>query len=47
MHLEGPFVNPLKRGAHSINQVRKPSNSELEEIIRYGKDVIKVITIAP
>lgn len=47
MHLEGPFLNPLKRGAHSINQVRKPSNAELEEIIRYGKEVIKVITIAP
>jgi N-acetylglucosamine-6-phosphate deacetylase len=47
MHLEGPFLNPLKRGAHSINQVRKPTNSELEEIIRYGKEVIKVITIAP
>lgn len=47
MHLEGPFLNPLKRGAHSIDQVRKPTNSELEEIIRYGKDVIKVITIAP
>lgn len=47
MHLEGPFLSPLKRGAHSINQVRLPTNSELEEIIRYGKDVIKVITIAP
>lgn len=47
MHLEGPFLNPLKRGAHSLTQVRKPTNSELEEIIRYGKDVIKVITIAP
>ncbi|RKS92640.1 N-acetylglucosamine 6-phosphate deacetylase [Flavobacterium limicola] len=47
MHLEGPFLNSLKRGAHSINQVRKPTNSELGEIIRYGKDVIKVITIAP
>jgi N-acetylglucosamine-6-phosphate deacetylase len=47
MHLEGPFLNPLKRGAHSAVQVRKPTNSELEEIIRYGKDVIKVITIAP
>lgn len=47
MHLEGPFLNPLKRGAHSLNQVRKPTNSELEEIIRYGKGVIKVITIAP
>lgn len=47
MHLEGPFLNPLKRGAHSLDQVRKPTNSELEEIIRHGKDVIKVITIAP
>lgn len=47
MHLEGPFLNTLKRGAHSIDQVRKPTNSELEEIIRYGKDIIKVITIAP
>jgi N-acetylglucosamine-6-phosphate deacetylase len=47
MHLEGPFLNPLKRGAHSIDHVRKPTNTELEEIIRLGKDVIKVITIAP
>lgn len=47
MHLEGPFLNPLKRGAHSIDQVRKPTNEELEEIIRLGKDVLKVITIAP
>ncbi|WP_026730508.1 N-acetylglucosamine-6-phosphate deacetylase [Flavobacterium denitrificans] len=47
MHLEGPFLNPLRRGAHSIDQVRKPTNKELEEIIKYGKGVIKVITIAP
>jgi N-acetylglucosamine-6-phosphate deacetylase len=47
MHLEGPFLNPLKRGAHSLAQLRKPTTSELEEIIRYGKDVIKVMTIAP
>ncbi|PBJ14388.1 N-acetylglucosamine-6-phosphate deacetylase [Flavobacterium sp. ACN6] len=47
MHLEGPFLNPLRRGAHSIDQVRKPTNAELEEIIKHGKDVIKLITIAP
>lgn len=47
MHLEGPFLNPLKRGAHSISQVRKPTNSELKEIISHGKDIIKVMTIAP
>ena len=47
MHLEGPFFNPLKRGAHNKNIIRKPTNSELEEIIHYGKGVVKVITIAP
>lgn len=47
MHLEGPFLNPEKRGAHSKDIIRKPGNEELEEIIRYGKDVIKVMTIAP
>jgi N-acetylglucosamine-6-phosphate deacetylase len=47
MHLEGPFINPEKRGAHNPNIIRKPTNTELEEIIYYGKGVIKVMTIAP
>jgi N-acetylglucosamine-6-phosphate deacetylase len=47
MHLEGPFLNPIKRGAHLPAYVRKPTNQELEEIVRYGKDVITLITIAP
>nr|WP_295931078.1 N-acetylglucosamine-6-phosphate deacetylase [uncultured Dyadobacter sp.] len=47
MHLEGPFLNPIKRGAHLPAFVRKPENTELEEIIHYGKDVIRLITIAP
>ena len=47
MHLEGPFLNPVKRGAHLAAYVRKPSNADLEEIISHGKNVIKLITIAP
>jgi N-acetylglucosamine-6-phosphate deacetylase len=47
MHLEGPFINVEKRGAHLPAHIRKPTNSELEEIIREGKDVIRLITIAP
>lgn len=47
MHLEGPFLNPIKRGAHLAEYVRKPSDTELEAIIIHGKDVIKMITIAP
>lgn len=47
MHLEGPFLNPVKRGAHLTAFVRKPTDAELEEIIRYGQGVIRLITIAP
>jgi N-acetylglucosamine-6-phosphate deacetylase len=47
MHLEGPFLNPIKRGAHMAKYVRKPTNTELAEIISNGRDIIKIITIAP
>lgn len=47
MHLEGPFFNPEKRGAHNKDIIRKPTDSELEEIVKYGRGVIKVMTIAP
>ncbi len=47
MHLEGPYINPIKRGAHLSAFVRKPTFSELSEIIKYGDGVIKMITIAP
>ena len=47
LHLEGPFLNPEKCGAHNPKIIRRPTNEELEIIIDRGKGVIKVITIAP
>lgn len=47
MHLEGPFFNPVKRGAHDAAIVREPTDKELQLIVEAGKDVIKVMTIAP
>ena len=47
MHLEGPFINPKKRGAHVESIIRKPTNEELREIVHYGKGIIKVMTVAP
>ncbi|HYH55196.1 MAG TPA: N-acetylglucosamine-6-phosphate deacetylase, partial [Anseongella sp.] len=47
MHLEGPFLHPEKRGAHREALLRRPDDGLLAEIIAEGKDVIRVITIAP
>jgi N-acetylglucosamine-6-phosphate deacetylase len=47
MHLEGPFINPVKRGAHLVEFIQQPTNAALDEIIRHGKGVIRMITIAP
>ncbi|HEV7348924.1 N-acetylglucosamine-6-phosphate deacetylase [Telluribacter sp.] len=47
LHVEGPFINPAKRGAHSEDMVRPPTAEELEELIRKGEKAVKVMTIAP
>ena len=47
LHAEGPWINTLKRGAHVEALVHHPSVQEVEELIHYGKDVIRIITLAP
>lgn len=47
MHLEGPFFNPLKKGAHPEKYIRKPTDEVLRTIIKNGEGVIKLMTIAP
>jgi len=47
LHIEGPFINTIKRGAHSANEVRIPTLSEVQEIIEKSKGLLTVMTIAP
>ncbi|HRX94438.1 MAG TPA: N-acetylglucosamine-6-phosphate deacetylase [Chitinophagaceae bacterium] len=47
IHLEGPWINPLKRGAHLEMFVHPPLLSEVKELLEYGDGVIKIITLAP
>ncbi|HYD20459.1 MAG TPA: N-acetylglucosamine-6-phosphate deacetylase [Flavipsychrobacter sp.] len=47
LHLEGPWINPAKRGAHIESLVHPPTVEEARDLLEYGKDVIKTITIAP
>ena len=47
IHLEGPWINPLKRGAHIESLVHSPSLQQVNEVLEYGKGIIKMITLAP
>jgi len=47
LHLEGPWLNPLKKGAHVEALIHPPTLKEAGEILNYGKGVIRMITLAP
>ena len=47
LHLEGPWIHPLKRGAHMENLIHPPTVEEVRSLLAYGRGVIKMITLAP
>jgi N-acetylglucosamine-6-phosphate deacetylase len=47
LHIEGPWINTEKRGAHVASLIHTPTIEEVTELIEYGKGVIKMITLAP
>jgi N-acetylglucosamine-6-phosphate deacetylase len=47
LHIEGPWINKIKRGAHIEGFIHAPIINEVKELLEYGKGVIKVITLAP
>lgn len=47
LHLEGPFLNPKRKGAFNISWLRSPNIEEASAYIKAGKGWIKQITIAP
>lgn len=47
IHLEGPYFNPVKRGAHSPAYVRTPAPGELEALFSHNADAIRILTLAP
>lgn len=47
LHLEGPYINPIKRGAHLIQYIKRPERKEVEELLKAANGVIKMMTLAP
>lgn len=46
LHLEGPFINPKKKGIHNVSLIRSPTTSIINYLCN-NNDVIKKITLAP
>ena len=47
LHLEGPYINPVKRGAHLASCVKTPTAHEVNILLEKGKKVFKMMTLAP
>ncbi|WP_160060351.1 N-acetylglucosamine-6-phosphate deacetylase [Psychromonas sp. L1A2] len=46
LHLEGPYINLVKKGIHRAEFIRKP-NTEMIDLICDNADIISQITLAP
>src|SRR5690606_32744303 len=47
IHLEGPYLNPIKRGAHILEYIKPPDRKEIELLLDEADGIIKMMTIAP
>lgn len=46
IHLEGPFINPIQKGAQSDEFIVKPSLKQFQQIEQAAPNFIKLITVA-
>ena len=47
IHLEGPYINPAKKGAHMEKFIKKPQVEEIRLLLEKGKGVLRMMTLAP
>jgi N-acetylglucosamine-6-phosphate deacetylase len=47
VHLEGPYINPEKHGAHDAEHVRPSSPEEIKELLEAANRTVKIVTLAP
>lgn len=47
IHLEGPYINVLRRGAHDPSWMRMPSETETKQILALTAGQLALVTLAP
>ena len=46
LHLEGPYINPKRRGAHIEKFICKASLDEVKRLLEYADGIVKMMTVA-
>ena len=47
VHLEGPFISPLRAGAHNTDWMTDPAPAAIGELLDAGDGTLKIVTLAP
>lgn len=47
LHLEGPYINPAKKGAHLEAYIKKPTPEEIRFLLETAQGAVKMMTLAP
>lgn len=47
IHLEGPYLNPLRRGTHNTDHLKLPSVPAFRRLVELSGNIIRKVTVAP
>lgn len=47
VHVEGPYLSPVRPGAHRVDLLRAPAEDEIERLVDAGRGVLRYVTLAP
>jgi N-acetylglucosamine-6-phosphate deacetylase len=47
IHQEGPFISPVRRGAHNEDWITDPTPAAIDALLSAGRGLLRLVTLAP